>query len=102
MPGVTATPITRAAEVRHRFFRQMRRAALGDPALWKTVLEVNQSVRHPAALLHPAVLWRVLDQRVRARPLRRDEIVDYEWLVQLGQEPAASRDRAAAGGDPSE
>ena len=102
VPGADAPPVTRAAEIRHRFFRRMRKAALGDAELWKTVLEVNQSVRHPRALLRPSVLWRVLDQRVRNRPLPREEIVDYEWLMQLGSESARSRDRAAVGGDPSE
>jgi flavin-dependent dehydrogenase len=55
----------RADALRHRYYRWIRGAGLGDAALWKLVMEVNQAVRPPRDLLRPSALWRALHSRLR-------------------------------------
>jgi hypothetical protein len=55
----------RAAALRHRYYRWIRGAGLGDAQLWKLVMEVNQAVRHPRDLQRPPALWRALHSRLR-------------------------------------
>lgn len=66
VPGIAAPPTSPADDVRHRYFRWLRRTSLGDPALWKLVLEVNQALRSPRELLWPAAPWRGLSRLPRS------------------------------------
>ena len=75
VPGVAAampSPTSRADSLaaradalRHRYYRWIRGAGLGDAQLWKLVMEVNQAVRHPRDLQRPSALWRALHSRLR-------------------------------------
>ena len=64
VPNVEAAPASvtasRVTALRHRYFRFMRQASVHDARLWQTIIEVNQAVRSPASLLHPAPVWRAL------------------------------------------
>jgi hypothetical protein len=76
VPGVTAAMpsstsragslAARADALRHRYYRWIRGAGLGDAQLWKLVMEVNQAVRHPRDLQRPSALWRALHSRLRS------------------------------------
>ncbi|MEJ7602114.1 MAG: NAD(P)-binding protein [Kofleriaceae bacterium] len=66
VPGVASPAASRTTQLRHRYFRKLRQAAACDPKLWKAVLEVNQAVRLPSALMHPAFALRVMRHHARS------------------------------------